>query len=42
LEGPVIEMVIEEFTEKEALAKQQVEESRANLEAFKVELPKSE
>jgi hypothetical protein len=42
LEGPVTEKVIQEFTEKEALAKQQVEAARAKLEAFEVELPRSE
>jgi hypothetical protein len=34
LEGPVIEQVIQEFAEKEALAKQQVEATRSKLEAF--------
>jgi hypothetical protein len=33
---------IQEFSEKEALVKQQVKESRARLENFEVELPKSE
>jgi hypothetical protein len=35
LEGVVTEKVIQEFSEKETLAKQQVEASRAKLEAFK-------
>jgi hypothetical protein len=42
LEGPVTEQVIQEFTEQEALAKKQVEESRANLEAFEAVFPRSE
>jgi hypothetical protein len=36
------EAVIQEFTEKEALAKQQVEAARARLEAFEADLPRSE
>jgi hypothetical protein len=42
LEGPVIEKVIQEFVEKEALAKQHVEATRAQLKAFEVEFPRSE
>jgi hypothetical protein len=42
LEGPVNEAVLQEFTEQEALAKQQVEATQAKLEAFEVELPRSE
>jgi hypothetical protein len=42
LEGPVTEQVIQEYAEKEALVKQQVEASRAKLEAFKVVFPRSE
>jgi hypothetical protein len=42
LEGPVNEVVIQEFTAQEAMAQQQVEAARAKLEAFKVELPRSE
>jgi hypothetical protein len=42
LEGPVTEQVIHDFSKKEALAKQQVEVARANLEAFEVEFPRSE
>jgi hypothetical protein len=42
LEGPVMEKVIQEFVEQEALAKQQVEAARAKLEAFEAELPRSE
>jgi hypothetical protein len=42
LEGPVTEQVIQEFAEKEALARQQVEVSRAKIEAFEAALPKSE
>jgi hypothetical protein len=42
LEGPVTETVIQESVEKEALAKQQVEEARAKLKALEAELPRSE
>jgi hypothetical protein len=42
LEGPVIEKVIQEFVEQEALAKQQVKVARAKIKAFEVELPRSE
>jgi hypothetical protein len=42
LEGPVTEKVIQEFTEQEALAKQQVKAARAKLEAFEIEFPRSE
>jgi hypothetical protein len=42
LERPVIEKVIHEFIEKEALAKQQVEATRAKLEAFEAVFPKLE
>jgi hypothetical protein len=42
LEGPVTETVIQEFAEKEALVKKQVEAARAKLKAFEAELPKSE
>jgi hypothetical protein len=42
LEGPVTEAVIQEFTEQEALAKQQVEAARAKLEDFEAELPRAE
>jgi hypothetical protein len=41
LEGPVTEKMIQEFTEQEALAKQQVEAARAKLEAFEGALPRS-
>jgi hypothetical protein len=34
--------MIQEFVEKEAQAKKQVEEARAKLEAFEVALPRSE
>jgi hypothetical protein len=40
LEGPVIETVIQEFVEKEALAKKQVEAARDKLKAFEVEFPR--
>jgi hypothetical protein len=42
LEGPVNEVVIQEFIEQEAMEQQQVEEARAKIEAFEVELPRSE
>jgi hypothetical protein len=42
LEGPVTKKILQEFTEKEALAKQQVEASQAKLEAFEAELPRPE
>jgi hypothetical protein len=42
LEGPIIEQVIQEFVEKEALVKKQVETARAKLKAFEAALPISE
>jgi uncharacterized protein YggU (UPF0235/DUF167 family) len=42
LEGPANEAIIQEFAEKEAMAQQQVEISRAKLEDFEIELPRSE
>jgi hypothetical protein len=42
LEGPVNEAVIQDFTEQEALAQQQVEATRAKLEDFEAELPRPE
>jgi hypothetical protein len=42
LEGPVAKKVIQEFTEKQSLEKQQVKEARAKLEAFEVALPRFE
>jgi hypothetical protein len=42
LEGPVNEAIIQEFTEQEALAQQQVEAARAKLEDFEAELPRPE
>jgi hypothetical protein len=41
LEGPVTEKIIQEFIEKEALAKKQVEETRAKIEEFEAKLPRS-
>jgi hypothetical protein len=38
----MMEKVIQEFIEQEALEKQQVEVSRAKLKAFEAELPKSQ
>jgi hypothetical protein len=42
LEGLLNDTVIQEFTEKEDVALQQVEASRANLEEFEVELIRPE
>jgi hypothetical protein len=42
LEGPVNDTLIQEFTEQEAIALQQVEAARAKLEAFKAELLRPE
>jgi hypothetical protein len=42
LEGLVTKKIIQEFTEKEAMVKQQVEVARANIEAFEAEFPRSE
>jgi hypothetical protein len=42
LEGIITKQLIQEFTEQEALAKQQVEAAQANLKAFEAALPRSE
>ena len=42
LEEPVYEAIIQDFTEQEVMAQQQVEETRANLEAFEAKLSRSE
>jgi hypothetical protein len=42
LEGPVNDALIQEFTEKEAVALQQIEAARAKLEAFEAELLRPE
>jgi hypothetical protein len=42
LEGPINDAVIQEFTEQEVVALQQVEVARAKLEAFEVELIRPE
>ena len=42
LEGPVNEEFIQQFSEQEALAQQQVEATRAKIEAFEEELPRPE
>jgi hypothetical protein len=42
LEGPVNDAVIQEFTEQEVVAQQQVEAARAKLEAFEAELVRPE
>jgi hypothetical protein len=42
MEGPVNDTVIQEFTEKEVIALQQVEVARAKLKKFKVELIRPE
>jgi hypothetical protein len=39
LEGPINDAVIQEFTEQEVVAQQQVEASRAKIKAFETELP---
>jgi hypothetical protein len=41
LEGPMNKSILQEFTEQEALAQQQVEAARAKLEAFEAELTRS-
>jgi hypothetical protein len=38
LEGPVNDTLIQEFTEQEAVALQQIEAAQAKLEAFEAEL----
>jgi hypothetical protein len=40
LEGPINEVVIQEFVEHEVVVQQWVEAARAKLEDFEVELPK--
>jgi hypothetical protein len=42
LEGPVNDVVIHDFTEKEVVTQQQVKEARAKMEAFEEELVISE
>jgi hypothetical protein len=42
MEGLVTEQVIQEFTEHEALVKQQVEAAQAKIEAFKGVFPRFE
>jgi hypothetical protein len=42
LEGPINEAVIQDFTEQEALAQQQVEANRTKLEDFEAQLPRTE
>jgi hypothetical protein len=42
LEGPLNDTVIQEFTEQEVVALQQVEATRAKLEAFEAELVRPE
>jgi hypothetical protein len=42
LEGPVNDALIQEFTEKEVVALQQVEAARAKLEAFEAEFLRPE
>jgi hypothetical protein len=42
LEGPINDAVIQEFTEQEVVAQQQVQAARAKLEAFKSELVRPE
>jgi hypothetical protein len=42
LEGPISEVVIQEFAEQEAVAQRQVEAARAKLETFEAKLPRPE
>jgi hypothetical protein len=42
LEGPVNDALIQEFTEQEVIALQQVEEARAKIEAFEAEFLRPE
>jgi hypothetical protein len=42
LEGPVNDALIQEFTEKEEVALQQIEAARAKLEVFEVEFLRPE
>jgi hypothetical protein len=42
LEGPLNDTIIQEFTEQEVVALQQVEAARAKLEAFEAELVRPE
>jgi hypothetical protein len=42
LEGPVNEVVIQEFVEQEVMAQQQVEAARAKLKSFEEELIRPE
>jgi hypothetical protein len=42
LNGPINEAVIQEFTEQEVVAQQQIKEARAMLEAFEPRLVKLE
>ena len=42
LEGPVNEVVIQEFVEQEVMAQQQVKEARAKIKSFEEELIRPE
>ena len=42
LEGPINEVVIQEFVEQEVVAQKKVEADQAKIEAFEVELPRLE
>ena len=42
LEGPISEVVVQEFVEQEAVAQRQVEAAQTNLETFKEKLPRTE
>jgi hypothetical protein len=42
LEGPISEVVAQEFTEQEAVAQRQVEAARAKLETFEAKFPRPE
>jgi hypothetical protein len=42
MEGPISEVVIQEFVEKEAVARRQVKAARAKIETFEAKLPRPE
>jgi hypothetical protein len=41
MEGPIIEVVVQEFVEKGSVAQRQVEAARAKLKTFEATLPRS-
>jgi hypothetical protein len=42
LEGPISKVVVQEFTEQEAVSQRQVEASRAKIKTFEAKLPRPE